>query len=604
MANSFILEKKSLNQWITMGNGPRPEAMIARCNEKAVVDAVKSFNNVKVVSTTMEIGISGWQDNFHVVLEETSPGGHAVTINVWMPLDWNGRFLACVGGGLRTLHLYEILGKEHRIAMPRFVVNNGFATANTDGGVPGEVFSWGLDEETKAVDYELVLNYAYRSTHSMTVIAKAVISAVYGEEPQYSYMQGASGGGRQSLTEAQLYPEDYDGIWAVDPAINFTGLFTSMIWPLAVMNEEKHIITPAKLSFFRKAAIEESGGKYDFIETADMPAFDPDEYIGQQADDGIITQADARVMKLIFSGAKTRDGHFLWYGFRPGTRFWSNGVIGEPGSVPYNDTENGPEPQLNMLANGFIGAWFKRSLEWDWKSLDYRGFEELFKQGLREYACLESNSCDLYDFKRAGKKILVSHAVNDDTIPCDSAVDYYSRVIERMGGEDSVNEFMLLFMSPGGGHTDLKQPGLSFTLADGMIALMNWVENGVAPKEIPGVQYDFEQNEVVLSGTVPVYRLGKSNSAINITVTPAYANIGKKCNATSAGRKFSADSTLAEIIEDEKGQAMLRLHIGALLDNPMFANAKNMTLNSLEKVMPVDSMKEKIRRAINEITQL
>lgn len=100
------------------------------------------------------------------------------------------------------MHLYEILGRENRIIMPFNAVANGFATANTDGGVPGDVFCFGLDEETKKIDYELILNLAYRSTHSMSVIAKKVIEAVYGEKPAYSYLQGASGGGRQTLTEA------------------------------------------------------------------------------------------------------------------------------------------------------------------------------------------------------------------------------------------------------------------------------------------------------------------------------------------------------------------------------------------------------------------
>jgi feruloyl esterase len=607
VVNSFKLEKTSINQWITMEAGPRAESLAERCTVDFVANAVKRFGNVKVLSAGLETGKPNWPDNGHVVLEETCPGGKPVIINVWAPLNWNGRFIGCLGGGLRTLHLYEVLGRENRIAMPSFALKNGFAAANTDGGVSGETFAWGLDEKTKAVDYELILNYAYRSTHSMTVIAKAVIEALYGENIKYAYAQGASGGGRQSLCEVQLYPEDYDGIWAADPAINMAELFMSMVWPFAVMNEEKHYITPSKLEYFRAAAIAESGGRYDFIETADPPDFDPYKYIGKEAADGVITEADARVMKLLFTGPKTRDGHSLWHGFRPGTRFWSNGMLGAPGGVSIVATPDGFRPQMNMLLNGYIGAWLERNMDWDWKNITYKKFEELWKQSLREYTCLECNSPDLYDLKERGTKLLMSQAVNDDTIPSDNALNYYRRVLDRMGGEEKTLDYFRFFFSPGGGHTDLKQPGLSVTLSDGMIALMKWVEEGVAPELIPGVWYDFEQGAEILTGETPLFRLGRPNPGRNIKSTPAYENYLKRlknAETVKAGGGFSADSTMAEIRMDERGMAVLKEYLGALLDNPMFAQAKGMKIGALKNLMPVASMKEKIAQAIEKLAAL
>jgi feruloyl esterase len=605
--NSFKLEKTAINQWITMESCPPAEALKERCTVDFVANAVKRFGNVKVLSAGVETGKPDWPDNGHVVLEETSPGGKPVIINVWAPLNWNGRFIGCLGGGLRTFHMYEVLGRENRIAMPRFVLKNGFATANTDGGVSGETFAWGLDEKTKAVDYELILNFGYRSTHSMTVIAKAVVEALYGENIKYAYAQGASGGGRQSLSEAQLYPEDYDGIWAVDPAINWAGLFIGLLWPFAVMNEEKHYITPSKLEYYRAAAIAESGGRYDFIETADMPDFDPYKYVGKEAADGTITEADARVMKLIFGGPKTRDGHFLWYGFRPGTRFWSTGILGAPGGVYIIETPDGFRPQMNMLANGYIGAWLERNMDWDWQNITYKKFEELWKQSLRDYACLECNSPDLYDMKERGTKLLLSHAVNDDTIPSDGTLDYYRRVQNRMGGEEKTQNYFRFFLSPGGGHTDLKQPGLSFTLADGMIALMKWVEEGVAPEVIPGVWYDFEQGAEILTGEVPRFRLDKPNPGRNIKTAPAYEKYLERLKNTETERSgggLNADSTIAEIMADEQGMAVLKEYLGAILDNPMFAQAIGMKIGALKNLMPVDSMKEKIAQAIAKLEAL
>ena len=50
--------------------------------------------------------------------------------------------------------------------------------------------------------------------HETTVVAKRLIQAFYGNPQSYAYWNSCHNGGRQGLTEAQLYPEDFDGIVA------------------------------------------------------------------------------------------------------------------------------------------------------------------------------------------------------------------------------------------------------------------------------------------------------------------------------------------------------------------------------------------------------
>jgi feruloyl esterase len=90
----------------------------------------------------------------------------------------------------------------------------GYAVASTDTGhqATGGSASWALN------NLPAVQDFAYRAVHNSTVSAKALINVFYGM-PYHSYFVGCSTGGRQGLVEAQLFPGDFDGIVAGDPAI-------------------------------------------------------------------------------------------------------------------------------------------------------------------------------------------------------------------------------------------------------------------------------------------------------------------------------------------------------------------------------------------------
>jgi len=55
------------------------------------------------------------------------------------------------------------------------------------------------------------------------VAAKKIVTAYYGRAPRLSYWSGCSAGGRQGLMEAQRFPEDFHGIIAGAPGLNWTG---------------------------------------------------------------------------------------------------------------------------------------------------------------------------------------------------------------------------------------------------------------------------------------------------------------------------------------------------------------------------------------------
>lgn len=123
---------------------------------------------------------------------------------------------------------------------------------------------------------------------------------------------------------------------------------------------------------------------------------------------------------------------------------------------------------MNSMFEAIVNSWVTKDMQYDWSKVDYRGLGEFYKESVRVTGCLECNHPDLYQAKQSGAKILLTHAVNDDTIPSDGTIDYYKRVVSYMGQEDRVQEFLRLFMTPGGGHTDITSPGLNLTTSVGM----------------------------------------------------------------------------------------------------------------------------------------
>ena len=129
-----------------------------------------------------------------------------IKMEVWMPAEgWNGK-LQAVGNGAFTGSLRQGGGRSMASGLER-----GYATASTDTGHVGGSAEFGYEHPEKVVDF------GWRSVHEMTVTAKDVIGAFYGDGPEHSYWFGCSAGGRQAMKEAQRFPEDYDGIIAGAP---------------------------------------------------------------------------------------------------------------------------------------------------------------------------------------------------------------------------------------------------------------------------------------------------------------------------------------------------------------------------------------------------
>jgi feruloyl esterase len=126
----------------------------------------------------------------------------AIKFEVWLPSGtWNGKFQGVGNGGLAGTISYAAM---------RTALATGYATASTDTGHVSTDTTWFTNEQQ-------TIDNGYRAIHEMTVKAKAIVRAYYGERERFAYFNGCSTGGGQGYMSVQRYPEDYDGVLAGAP---------------------------------------------------------------------------------------------------------------------------------------------------------------------------------------------------------------------------------------------------------------------------------------------------------------------------------------------------------------------------------------------------
>ncbi|MFF4622664.1 tannase/feruloyl esterase family alpha/beta hydrolase [Nonomuraea jabiensis] len=410
-----------------------------------------------------------------VTLTHPGVGDHA-KVRVWLPeTGWTGRFQA-LGGSAFAAGDYG--------AGLAGAIKSGYAAATTDAGVSTYLDTgWALNSDGK-VDTALLKNFADRSQHEMAVVGKQVVNEVYGRRVSYSYWNGCSTGGRQGYMEAQRHPDDFDGILATAPAINWDEFEVATLWPQVVMNEQHTFPSSCKFSAFNEAAVKAcdplDGAPDGLIGDPASCAFDPRRLIGKsvecEGERETITAADAAVVRKIWDGPRTPSGRKLWAGIPIGAGFDLAGTrVDENG-----DRVGAPFP----VPAAWVSTFLKRQPAYDVSTITYAEFAELFEQSQTEYdAIIGTDDPGLSAFRRSGGKLLTWHGQADQLIPAQGTVDYRRRVELAMGGARRVDDFYRLFLAPGVAHC-AGETSTGPKPTDDLGALTAWVEQGKAPQTL------------------------------------------------------------------------------------------------------------------------
>ena len=381
-----------------------------------------------------------------------------IRFEVWLPAsNWNGKFVG-VGNGVWAGAITYFSMVEP--------LSMGYATAATDDGHQGDP----LDASFAAHHPQKLIDFGFRAPHEMTVAAKTVIAAFYGQKATRSLFASCSTGGRQGLMEAYRYPSDYDGIYALAPANPMVALMVGSLWAgTAALKDEASRIPSAKFAAVHRAALkacDASDGIEDGIIASPRNCrFDPG-VLQCKAEDSpdCLTGAQVAALRAIYQGpVNPRTGRSIYPGFEPGSE------------TMFPILTAGPKP---------FGAAFTYMRDlvfqdpgWDFTSFDYdKDVERATQVGS---AVLDVPANGLDSFFASGRKLLLAHGWADGLIPPMSTVNFYTELTRHLGPKKAAGS--RLFLIPGMGHCG---GGDGPFLFDAISTLDKWVETEHAPERI------------------------------------------------------------------------------------------------------------------------
>jgi feruloyl esterase len=396
---------------------------------------------------------------------------------------WQGRYLQNGCGG----YCGSVSGQSFPSCDAQ--LGGDFAMATDDEGHTSEAGLGGAG--LFAFDQKLRDEYGYHSEQALYVVARDLIKYYYGKDPNYSYYDGCSDGGREAMAMAERYPDDFNGIVAGAPEMIAGPLNAEMqTWEYRVNTDSSGnaILTSAQLATLHTFVVDscqgDDGVANDGIIT-DPRSCHPDltkiECSGSITTN-CLTAAQIEVAEKIYQGPVDPQGRRLYPGGLPyGSELAWAGFV-----VPVEPAGGGPVPSTAAAVySGLSQPYLRYQLlppgelgpdpsQWQFTDQD---FHEMFPAA----NAADAMSTDLSAFRRHGGKLLMWQGWADQAISPFGTVDYYDTLTQRNGGLQSTQQFARLFLFPTVYHCGGGYANSSF---DVLYPMVQWVEQGVAPSQI------------------------------------------------------------------------------------------------------------------------
>ena len=384
-------------------------------------------------------------------------GDSDIKIEVWLPASgWNGKLQAVGNGAFSGSISYSALISA---------VTRGYAAVSTDTGHSGGSASFALGQPEKVIDF------GWRAVHEMTTTAKKIVATYYGDGPKYAYWNGCSAGGRQGMKEAQRFPDDFDGIIAGAPALDWTSRAAQAVRiAQRLENSDAARLLAKDRERLHRAVVDacdpRDGVKDGLLENPSRCTFEPDTLRCTGSDDSsCLTPAQVETARLIYSPITNTTTHRAVTGLERGSEMgWTD--LGWTASA---------------RATGLDHFRFIVFQDPKWEVSQFNGDRDIARAEDADGGTINALDPNLKPFIESGGKLIQYHGWSDPQISPGNSTQYYSRVLDALGGRTNVHDSYRLFMVPGMGHCGGGEGPNTF---DMLAALERWVEHGRAPDQI------------------------------------------------------------------------------------------------------------------------
>ncbi|KAI0164102.1 tannase and feruloyl esterase [Xylariaceae sp. FL1272] len=433
-----------------------------------------------------------------VALSVPTTNRSGIVYELWLPEEWNGRTLATGNGGIDGCVKYEDIAYGAANGFARY----SFGTNNGHNGTTGEAFYR---------NENVVIDYAWRALHVSVQVGRALATTFYKSDLGKSYYIGCSLGGRQGIGSAEMFPEDFDGIVAGAPAVDFDDLYS---WRASFYTVTGAVGSPDFISpdTWKTTIHNEILGQCDLIDGVadgiiEDPAlchWDPESLLCDSSGrntTGCLSSIQVEMVKTIFSDYFWPDGTLLYPRMNPGSEILA--ADGLYSGKPYSPSAD----------------WFRFVVLEDpsWNPANYSKKDAMIA-ARKNPANIRTWPSRLTPFQNRGGKIISYHGQQDQQISSLNSLRYWKHLLGGMHGDaERLAEFHRLFRIPGMNHCT-GGPG-AWTIGQGgsapayaipfdglhnvLAAVVDWVEKDAAPEHLIGTKF---ANDSVAAGIMYQHR--------------------------------------------------------------------------------------------------
>ncbi|KAB5557853.1 feruloyl esterase B precursor [Coniochaeta sp. 2T2.1] len=476
-------------------------ALALNCSECAISRVLASGTAGATVNYVKRVPLNGSfigspNDTFNPTTYSGLPSLCAVSINVpssantsfnfglFMPDEWNGRIITTGNGGFGGGINWADMAAFSHYGMASMSTDTGHISFAVDG-------SWGLNQPEKITDW------GYRAMHGSVVLSKELVQAYYSSNISYSYYASCSTGGRQGLKEIELHPDSFDGIAVGAPAWQYPNLPSSTLkqglynLPVGAPHHIPGKLFPVIAAEVTRQCDPQDGLRDGIVSDPLSCNFRYEELLCKPgATSNCLTSEQLDTVYQFYDDFVDVNQTFVFPGLTLGTD--ASALVASP----------------NELGVDFFKFWVHEDPNWDPSTFTYADIELAHRINPGNAS---SDDYDLTPYRSNGGKIIMYHGLADGIIPTKSSLYFYNHVYRALlqKGLCGLDDFYRLFLIPGMNHCSGSPnapwyigggsqavtgathsvPGFEDAKHDVILAMIRWVEQGVAPDELIATKY-------------------------------------------------------------------------------------------------------------------